>query len=357
MRKCAILFGMMVVLLAACAPQEEPLPTLIGLPTATETFTPSPTFTPTATFTPSPTATATLPATATATATSTVTPTATRTPTITVTPRPSASPTFTLTPTPSQTFTPPPTFTPIATATSVAPAILNFSSNITSGTPGGTAELRWQANADTAVLELLNNVGGVLTATTVPVLGNTTVVLPAAGAQAIYRLTVTRGGLNTTLSLAIALTPLCATPWFFTTTPTAAQGCAAAAPQVYSGSFQPFERGAFFRVTIGSLDRVCGLQNDLNLYTCYAYSVYGGTPIVTPVPGLQGPGAEFASPYYNQLAIGGTWTSVIGWGTALSAAQAFNLQLGLDNRWVIQLPIGLYAFDSSLTNGVLVKVQ
>lgn len=228
---------------------------------------------------------------------------------------------------------------------------------MTTGQAGSQAQLRWEAVGDSATLELLNNVGGIITSTSVPLIGSTSVVLPTTGSQAIYRLTVVRGANATNLSLSIALQPLCTTAWFFTTTPPPAIGCPAAIAQSYIGSYQPFERGAFFRIVIGALDRVCGIQNDLQLYTCYAYTVYSGTPSVTPVPNTSAPAPEFAAAYYNNLAIGGTWTTVIGWGMTGANATPLNAQLGQNNKLYIQLPLGIYEFDGTLTSGALVKVQ
>ncbi|XWX03895.1 hypothetical protein VZO05_15430 [Aggregatilineales bacterium SYSU G02658] len=348
MRKQAmwlLIVGMM--LLAACAPQEPLLPTLAELPTATDTFTPSPTFTPSNT----PTATLTPTATPTATATPTVTLTPTASPTVTNTPRPSPTPTNTLTPTPSATFT------PIATATPLLPSILNFSSNVTTAAPGAQAVLRWEADADTVILELLTPQGAVLSSAPVPPLATQTVTLPTTGTTAIYRLTATRGGSSTALSVTITLQPVCAIPWFFSATPPANIGCPGAAPISYNGSFQPFQNGAFFRVQIPGLDRVCGLQNDLQQYFCYPFTTFTGTPPATPPAGLQAPAADFASPFYTQLALGGLWYNVIGWGTGPETITAITTQLGADNRLYLQLPIGVFAFDLTLTQGAIVRIQ
>jgi hypothetical protein len=228
---------------------------------------------------------------------------------------------------------------------------------VTTAQAGTQAGLRWEADGDSATLEALNATGGILTTTSVPLIGNTTVVLPTTGSQAIYRLTVVRGVNTTNLSLSIALQPVCTTPWFFTTTPPPSIGCAGALSQSYIGSYQPFERGAFFRIVIGALDRVCGIQNDLQLYTCYAYAAYSGTPSVTPVPNTSAPASDYANAYYTTLAIGGTWTQVIGWGLTGANASPLTAQLGQNNKLYIQLPIGIYEFDGTLTSGALVKVQ
>lgn len=346
MRKQAIWLVVVGVLLAACTP-EEPLPTLAALPTATDTFTPTATFTPSNTPTATPTATATN----TFTPTATVTNTPTVTPTITNTPRPSPTPTNTLTLTPSATPTPP------VTPTAALPSIITFNANVTTAAPGAQAILRWEADADTATLELLNPQGVVLSSTIVPTLATQTVTLPTVGNAAIYRLTATRGGNSTALSVTITLQPACPIAWFFTTTPPANIGCPAAQPISYNGSFQPFQSGAFFRVQIPGLDRVCGMQNDLQQYACYPFTVFSGTPPATPPAGLLPPGADFAHPFYTQLALGGLWYNVIGWGTAPELITAITTQLGADNRLYIQLPIGVFSFDNALTQGPIVRVQ
>jgi hypothetical protein len=228
---------------------------------------------------------------------------------------------------------------------------------VTTAAPGAQATLRWQADADTVVLELLNPQGVVLSSTTVPTLAVQTVTLPTTGSAAIYRLTATRGGSSTTLSLTITLQQVCAIPWFFTTTPPANIGCPAAVPVGYSGSFQQFQNGAFFRVQIPGLDRVCGMQNDLQQYFCYPFTTFTGTPPATPPAGLLPPGLDYAAPFYTQLALGGLWYNVIGWATAPETILTLSTQLGADNRLYIQLPIGVFAFGNTLTQGAIVKVQ
>lgn len=349
---------MLLACAAACAPADTAsMPTLVQLPTLEPTLRPSATFTPSITPTATATGTATSTATVTYTATTTVTNIPSATSTVTNTARPSASPTSTLTYTPTATATPTITPSPIATATSSSPSISSFQSNVTTAPAGGQVELRWVANADIVTLETLNPQGQVLSTATVPAIGTTTAIVPIGGTQAIYRLTAQRGTFTQQLSLTIAIQPVCTTPWFFTTTPNNAIGCPGTTQANYTGAFQTFERGFFFRVVLGSLDRVCGIQNDLQLYTCYPYAAFSGSPVTTPAPNTQPPYADFASPYYSQLAIGGTWSGVIGWGTSPGTSTAIVGQLGQNNKWLIQLPLGIYAFDNGFTSGTLQKVQ
>jgi hypothetical protein len=347
-----MLMALLAGLLSACAPADEaPLPTLAALPTLTFTFTPSATFTATETQTATPTPTAT----ATSTATSTATPT--RTPTFTRTPLPSATPTNTLTFTPTATLTPSKTFTPPATATSAFPSVRNFSSSVTSGQGGSPVELRWEADGDSIALETLSSTGAIISSITVPPIGATTATLPLNASQAFYRLRATRGGQSDELLLTIAVQPQCVTQWFFTSTPPASIGCPGSLQQLYTGAYQPFERGFYFRLVLGAADRVCGIQNDLQLYSCTPYAVYSGTPPATPPSGLQPPAPEFANQFYTTLAIGGTWYGVIGWGTAPGSSSALTAQLGQNGRLYVLLPTGVYEFDGALTSGSLVKIQ
>lgn len=346
------LLGLIVLVMSACAPQEEPLPTLVQLPSLTPTVTASITLTPIPTSTPTLTHTPT--ATFTATATHTATPTITNTPSRT--PLPTASPTRTLTPTPTATFTPTLTATPPATATSVSPIITNFSSSVAQAPANSNVDLFWDADGDSALLERLDSGGQVLSSTTVPLVGRSTVTLPTGVGVAIYRLTVTRGSLTTNLSLSITVQTVCSTVWFFTQNPSQTIGCPSSLSQVYVGSYQSFERGAFFRIQLGASDKVCGLQNDLLLYTCVNFQLYTGTPSVTPPSGLLTPSGEFADAFYNSLAIGGLWYNVIGWGTATVNTSPLTAQLGQNGKLYIQLPIGVYIFDGSLTSGSVVKV-
>ena len=114
-----------------------------------------------------------------------------------------------------------------------------------------------------------------------------------------------------------------------------------------------------FRVTINSLDRVCGIQNDRNLYTCVNYQAYSGTPPppATPVPGTQPPGPTFAHTYYTTLAVGGFWFNIIGWGTQAENNAPLTVQLDASNRFVISLPTGIYRFDSQLSTGPVEKIR
>jgi hypothetical protein len=351
--KKSFLLILLVLLFTACTPSEESaaMPTLLVMPSAAPTNTPTSTFTPTLTFTPTTTATFT----ATATATNTTLPTATRTPTRTPLPSATFTPSLTFTPSATATFTA--TNTPLATATSVAPRIDNFSSSANSGAPNGQITLRWQADADTATLERLDATGAVQSTTPVPVIGSTSVNLPSNVSVAIYRLTAVRGGQSTNQTLSITVQTVCPIAWFISNPPTTI-GCPAAQSASYTGSYQPFQNGFFFRIVYGTNDKVCGIQNTLNLYTCYPFTVYSGTPTITPPPGFFTPQPDYANPFYTQLAIGGTWDTVIGWAVVASAdTTPLVTQAGANGLVYVRLPVGVYAFDAGFTAGAVVKVQ
>ncbi len=344
----------LMLVLAACGTggDTEPLPTVAQLPTVTPSDTP----TNTPVSTPTPTATATPTYTDTPTASATHTPTVTFTPTNT--PLPSATFTATLTMTASHTPTATATFTPTASPTPTDPVIVTFSSNVSSSAPNGSVIFRWEAQADSVVLERLNMSGTPIESNSVPLIGTFTVTIPnVAQSQVIYRLTATRGGKTTSLSLPITLVaPVCAISWFFANPP-ANLGCPNSYSQSYPAWYQPFQNGHFFRIQIGALDKVCGIQNNLNLYTCANYAVYTGTPPVTPPSGTVAPDPVFADMFYNQLAIGGFWYSVIGWGTAGASNAPLVAQTDSGGRIVVQLPMGVYRFDALLTSGAVEKLQ
>lgn len=341
-----------LIALTACMPEEAPLPTLASLPTATASFTPSatPTATDTATFVPTPTATLT--------ATATLTPTATLTATATNTARPTATFTPSLTFTPTVTATATATNTPPATNTPSVPTVMTFQSNVTSGAPLSQVTFRWQVEADSARLERLNVAGQVQESIPVDNIGALTLTLPNNGeTQAIYRLVAVRGTEQASLSIPITMQDVCTVQWFFTN-PKVGIGCPATLGQSYSGVFQQFQSGYFFRVTIGALDVVCGVQTAQQLYTCANYVAYTGTPPQVPPTSFFAPAPEFAKPFYDGLAIGGLWSSVIGWGTATASATTFTAQLDTNNRIAIALPDGnAYRFNPSAVGGAVERLN
>lgn len=191
--------------------------------------------------------------------------------------------------------------------------------------------------------------------TVVQPVGSSTVVVPQGVTQVIYRLVAERENQETLLSQTISVQQACEFTWFFNApsgTPCPA-GAAVSAP----GAYQPFQSGFMFRVQYNGMDRVCGIQNNRNVYSCAAFLSYTGTPPVTPPDGLQAPSADFQDVFYNRLAIGGFWYDVIGWATAPVNNNPLTVQPSDDAGLYIQLPNGLYRFDGSLTSGALNPIQ
>ncbi|QPC84726.1 hypothetical protein G4Y79_10210 [Phototrophicus methaneseepsis] len=342
---------LMVVISAACQPQaEEPLPTLAMLDTPTP-VTPTATWTPTETLIPTSTDTPTATSTPTVTATPTNTPTAT----LTGTPLPpTATSTHTLTPLPSNTPVPSATDTPVASATASVPVINSFTSNIASAAPGTQVILTWSAEADSARIERLNSAGVIQETIPVPPVSSSTLTVPAGETRVVYRLVAVRAGQETSLSVAIAVS--CSTSWFFSNA-SAALGCPSATATNVIGAYQPFQTGFMFRVQYNSLDKVCGYQQDRQRYSCSNYQPYAGTPPATPPSGFQAPGADLQSVYYNQLAIGGPWYSVIGWGTSSMTNPTITLQPDAQGQLYINLPNGIFRFDAALTSGTPTQIR
>lgn len=331
-----------VLLLAACQGQAEivELPTLAVLPSLepsnTPTSTPSPTDTPTATATLTPTATPS------PTNTLTGTPTKTYTPTITYTPS------LTHTPTATATFTP--TNTPIASATPLAPQIISFTASATSVTANSSVTLSWNAVADAARLDQLNQQGGVVQSFSITPTGTLPVTVPGTGKLVVYRLVAQRGGQEVTQS--VAITVQCATGWFFGDQYAPADaGCPTAVGAVGPGAFQPFERGFMIYVNANSLNTVYGMTSTDGRFIGYpngwdgttTYSCWGATG-----GGLVAPQSMFAWMYCNTntpIAIQGAWGQAIGLATAA---------INNDNR-TIQYEDGTGAFYIDAPNGVVYR--
>lgn len=346
MKYSARAFLLIMGLLTACTRLPDPdtvlfVPTLAQLPTATptsiatDTHTPTPTFTPSDTLTPSPTFTDTPTPTETHTptpsATLTWTPSPTFTPSFTNTPtftpsntrRPTSTPTNTRRPTstatntliPTATFTETPTTIPSATV--LPPVILNFSAVPPSIAAGGTVMLVWNAQADSARVEMLNGAGALLQAIPIPAAGQYSIVPPQnIGRQVMFRLVVTRAGVEDTRIVPVGIA--CAIPFFFGDqyAPPGAQ-CPGAQAVSGSGAFQPFERGIALAVNAPGINRVYGLIDSTRQYAGAANSWDGTTLNNSPAPsGLFMPQGVLNWLYYHTLAPVGGWNSALGWATA-----------------------------------------
>lgn len=352
-----VLFFVIIFVLAACGNQEEePLPTLAIVPSATVTDTPtitptpSPTLTFTPTITPSPTDTPTI--TLSPTSTLTFTPTVSKTPTLTMT--------FTQTHTPTATDTPTQSATPTATETPSIPIINFFQSNVAQAIPGTQVTLRWSASADVVQLLLLQTGTNTAIQTfSVAAVGSQIVTLPTSGSQAQYRIVAQRGGQQTTSDLFIQFT--CSQNWFFNVAAPGG-GCPDGSAQNVDGSFQPFERGVMFMYENRNNDeKVCGLQNDQNRYLCYNNGWDGSTEV--DIPG--GPPSGFDEPddmfnwmFDNTLASGGSWVDKIGWATSGSPNNNdVRVQYDDQGRLYIRLPSGTYFLNGTNSSGVWTKIE
>jgi len=349
-----LIFLMIMILVAACDTQEEDLPTLAIVPSATASYTPTitPTPSPTETFTPSATPTNTLTFTPTLSPTNTLTFTPTLTATFTV------SPTFTLTHTPTSTPTFTQTPTPTATNTPNVPIISSFTSSVNTAAPGSQVTFSWSAQADTVTLQQLQNATTVLQSFTVAQTGSQLITLQNTGGDARFRLVANRGT-NQTIS-EIIITVTCSTTWFFNVNAPGG-ACPSGGATSVVGSYQPFERGIMFMYTNQQgVQRVCGLQNQNNRYLCYANGWDGSTePFTDSAPGgLDEPDDMFNWAFDSTLASGGTWVDIIGWATTGSPNNNnVTTQYDTNNRLYIRVPNGTYFLNGDASSGTWTKIE
>lgn len=313
-----ILFLVLVALLAACQPNPAEiveLPTVAVLPTLTPTLSPTPTLTltPTTTATSTPTVTSTF----TPTPTLTYTPSKTFTPTVTSTH--TITPTYTLTPTFTPTATNTATNTPIASATPNAPQIISFTASASNVAANTQITLTWNAVADGARIDQLNSQGALVQSFSVVPSGQLPVVVPGnQGKLAVYKLTVQRGGQETSFSVSVTVT--CSMAWFFGDQYAPANaGCPSGASVTGPGAYQSFERGYMIYVNANSINTIYGMQNQDSRYISYVngwdgtttYSCFG-----TPPSGQFAPQNMFAWVYCTTNAPVGVWSSALGFGTS-----------------------------------------
>lgn len=339
-----------ILFVTACQQQAEvaELPTLVDFPTETET--PTSTDTPDISDTPIPSDTPT------ATDTPTETPTDTNTPTATWTRLPSSTPTNTQTFTPSPSPTETATLTAIPTRTPDTPVIETFQSSVAVANNGDPIILRWVVQAEAARLEVIDASGNITSQLDVDLVGTYQTNIPATGNVVTYRLTAIRGVEEVRSIVTVDMTANCTINWYFPNPPSSAS-CPTAAVAQLSVFVQQFENGFIFRAQAGGQSRVCGVQFDRNLYTCYAAQAYTGTPPATPPAGFFVPDAQLAHTFYDNLATGGFWYDIIGWGTEIGSFLTVQYQDGEDNKRYYQFSDGIYAFDLNLTGlGVPVSV-
>lgn len=344
-------YMLLLMVMTACqfqTTQRQLLPTIVQFPTAT----PSSTATATATFTNTPTLTHTPTQTVTSSPTASHTATHTASPTVTATHTPVSTATPTLTFTPSPSPTPIASITPIPTRTPNAPMIDVFQVNNSLASNGDPIVLRWVVQADAARLEVLDNSGNIIQQLPVELVGSYSTNTPLTGNVVTYRLTAVRGIEEVRSIVTVdmgGVSSSCTIPWFFSSVPSNA-GCATTSVNAISVTFQQFQNGFMFQTSASGAVRVCGVQFDRNVYSCYAPLPFSGTPPVTPPTGSLVPDATFANAFYTQLATGGLWYDIIGWATAPAVISNVQRQTGSDGRTYYQLPNGIYSFDTSLTS-------
>jgi hypothetical protein len=235
--------------------------------------------------------------------------------------------------------------------------ILSFTIEPQPANAGQPITLTWQSDGDVARIERVKADGTIAETIPVQASGAATVTVPGTDTKVLYRLIVSRGVKEVMQTLSVDVIPNCPAAWFFTTTQKLP--CAASAPIQTAGVFQVFQNGFMFKVQINSLNKVCGVQYDRNVYSCFNYVAYAGTPSVTPAPNTQAPGIDLSDVFYNQLAVGNYWYNAIGWGTGTALTPTITAQYDTSGNVYIQLPNGVYRFDGALTGfgGPLVKIQ
>jgi len=282
--------------------------------------------------------------------TPTNTPTQTLTPSVTPTQTPTNTPTTTDTPThtPTATATDIPTMTPTATPSATpSPPIVNlFQANREEGRPGDPIRIRWQTIADSAQLQRLNQAGEVLETFDIESVGAIDFNLPAIQESvAVYRLVVMRNDIELRRSISVALGSLCSPLWFFNN-PVQEIACPTGEAIAIQLPFQQFERGFIFRITVNTIDRVCGVDTSRdNTYACYDFRQFTGTPPVPAPADRIAPGFQFQDAFYNNLALGGYWYNTIGWGVAQPTMTTQRVQFSRDEFAYLETPLGIYRFD------------
>lgn len=238
-----------------------------------------------------------------------------------------------------------------ATLAPGAPRINLFEASQTTAAPGMAVTLRWDTVADVVRIERLNINGQVIQTFSVTPVGELPVTIPAnEGNTVTYRLTGIRGvqEVSSLLSITVSGDPVpvttpgtsgtpatgvtnCSINWFFGNefVPTE-YGCPTVAATQVAGAFQPFERGlmiylAYPPATIGNIYVLANdpTQPNRGSVTQYAnswdntstFASYGCA--AAPPPGRYEPQQMFAWAYCTQLAPGGFWSTILGYGTNL----------------------------------------
>lgn len=288
------------LLVGACSRSSQvvDLPTFV--PSITPTLIPTATDTPTITRTPTPTPT--------------LTPTRTFTPTPTLTFTPSITPTSTLTWTPSNTptSTPTPTYTP--SPTPPVPTIYTFEAVQDPVLRGGAVTLRWDVDADSVIIEVLDKQTRVLNTIPVPPRGEEDFQVPRRVQDlVIFSMTARRGDATDTLDVPVSV--ICGVEWFFDDERVDNEGCPATGQASGIGRYQTFENG--YMVYIPTQGRVYVLYDGEQSGAWVYHGLRGGNALAEDQPdeGRFAPQNEFVPIWEDTNAPNNDdWEDVIGWG-------------------------------------------
>jgi hypothetical protein len=215
--------------------------------------------------------------------------------------------------------------------------------------------LTWNAIADTARIDQLNQQGAVVQSFSVIPSGSLPVTVPGnLGRVVVYRLAVQRAGQEVTFSLAITIQ--CSHSWFFGdqfAPPNA--GCPTAVGAVASGHFQQFERGYMIYITANGLNLVYGLVFQDNRFIAYLNS-WDGVTIETcannPPSGFIAPKNVFNWAYCKTNAPIGSWSQSIGWATTdlNSDNRTIQFEDNSTGAFYIDTPVGVFRFNGPSPN-------
>lgn len=356
MKRLWIVLGLSaMLLLVACdsTADEEPLPTLMVLPSLTPTETPSNTPPPTETPTVTPTETPTETALPTETETPSLTPTASHTHTPTRTPMPTETSTSTQTNTPRATSTPRPTRTPLPSATAGFPMIHSFTSSSTDVAANAQVLFMWDVTGQEARLEQQDSNGLVENTTALDLTGELAVTIPnPQSGRVFYRLVVTRGTDQVSQTIEIRVQSVCSINWFFGNEYATPEnvGCPTAAAQQVIGAYQTFEQGVMFNLNLEGQNLVYAVVRSPGKNGQYISDQYGVTAnrwdgitqhcTGIPFVGTMLPQQQFGWMACSQLALGGFWIDGIGYATASIDLSSRNVQRATDGTLFVDAPDG-----------------
>jgi hypothetical protein len=195
-----------------------------------------------------------------------------------------------------------------------------------SAPPNGTVTVAWDAEGDTATLDMLTTGGVLIQSLRVPIVGSQRFVLnPANGSSVVFKLTVRRG--TAVIINSVAASIVCDPPWFFNAAPASCptQG---AQPALYA--YQQLERG--YAIYSRQTNQVFFLSFDRRL-AAFPNIWTGGVAIPPPAnpvnPPFTAPTAEIGYAWSTrQWPDGRRVSDVIGGAVAPSFNYTGQLQYG-----------------------------